>query len=74
MKIVQLNRRPEWFDGYPDLLTPSDVAEITRQSAKTARKLMRTGQIPKAFKIGPRLYVTKTDFANFVERAANGAA
>ncbi|WP_302382872.1 helix-turn-helix domain-containing protein [uncultured Adlercreutzia sp.] len=62
------------FEGYPDLLTPDDMAEIIRQSAQTVRKLMRSGEIPNAFKIGAFWYVAKADFAEFVERGKRGAA
>lgn len=76
-KIVEAPSAPkpaEMFDGYPDLLTPDDMAEIIRQSAKTVRKLMRSGEIPNAFKIGAFWYVAKADFAEFVERGKHGAA
>ncbi|MCI8305006.1 MAG: helix-turn-helix domain-containing protein [Enterorhabdus sp.] len=75
-KIVEAPapRPPELFAGYGDLLTTEDVAEITRQSAQTARKLMRTGEIPSAFKIGAFWYVSKADFAAFIERSRNHAA
>lgn len=76
-KIVEAPSAPHtaaMFEGYPDLLTPDDMAEITRQSAKTVRKLMRSGEIPNAFKIGAFWYVAKADFAEFVERGKRGAA
>ncbi|WP_417004270.1 helix-turn-helix domain-containing protein [Adlercreutzia equolifaciens] len=76
-KIVEAPSAPQtavMFEGYPDLLTPDDMAEIIRQSAKTVRKLMRTGEIPNAFKIGAYWYVAKADFAEFVERGKRGAA
>lgn len=64
----------EQLASYPYLLTPPDVAGIIRQSAKSARKLMAGGQIPGAFKIGARWYVTKADFSAFVERESHAAA
>lgn len=76
-KIVEAPSAPQtaaMFEGYPDLLTPDDMAEIIRQSAKTVRKLMRSGEIPNAFKIGAFWYVAKADFAEFVERGKRGAA
>lgn len=76
-KVVEAPSAPkseEMFEGYPDLLTPDDMAEIIRQSAKTVRKLMRSGEIPNAFKIGAFWYVAKADFAEFVERGKRGAA
>lgn len=46
-KIVEAPSAPQtaaMFEGYPDLLTPDDMAEIIRQSAKTVRKLMKVGR------------------------------
>lgn len=58
------------FEAYPDLLTASDVAEITRQAATTVRRLMANGDIP-ACKIGVRWYVPKKRFIEFVEEGVS---
>lgn len=62
-----------WFEGYPDLMTAADVAEVTRQSGQTVRRLMVSGRIP-AVKIGSRWYTPKSRLVEFVEEGINGAA
>lgn len=59
------------FAGYPDLLKSADVAEILRQSPQTVRRLMASGEIPGAFKVGAFWYVAKAAFARFVEGGAH---
>lgn len=62
-----------WFEGYPDLMTAADVAEVTRQSAQTVRRIMAAGGIP-AVKIGTRWYTPKSRLVEFVEEGIDGAA
>lgn len=58
--------RMELFTGFPDLLTPDHMSEITGMSADTVRSLIRRGELP-ACRIGHRYYVPKTKFVEFVE-------
>lgn len=56
----------ELFAGYPDLLTPAHIAEITGMTAHYVRTLCRRGKLP-AVQIGEaRWYVPKTRFIAFV--------
>lgn len=49
----------EMFAGYPDLLTPAHIAEITGMSIQYARTMCRTGMLP-AVQVGKsRWYVPK---------------
>ncbi len=76
MKVLPLRRErrePEWFAGYGDLMTASEVAQVVQQSPQTVRRLMATGQLP-ACRIGTRWYTPKTRLVEFVERGIDGAA
>ena len=56
----------ELFAGYPDLLTPAHIAEITGMTAHYVRTLCRRGKLP-AVQIGEaRWYVPKPRFIAFV--------
>ena len=59
------------FDGYPDLLTPAHLAEITDQCEATIRALCNKGKLP-AVRIGKRWYVPKTAMIKYVEGRRNG--
>lgn len=57
------------FAGYPDLLTPKHIAELTGMSVQYVRSLCRTGQIP-AVQVGKsRWYTPKNRFIAFVNGA-----
>ncbi len=62
---------PGRFEGYPDLLKSADVAEILRLSPQTVRRLMASGEIPGAFKVGALWYVAKAAFARFADGGAH---
>lgn len=54
------------FCGYPELLTPAHIAEITGMSVQYARTMCRTGMLP-AVQVGKsRWYVPKQRFIEFV--------
>ena len=56
----------EMFAEYPDLLTPTHIAEITGMSVQYARTMCRTGMLP-AVQVGKsRWYVPKQRFVAFV--------
>lgn len=56
----------EMFAGYPDLLTPAHIAEITGMSVQYARTMCRTGMLP-AVQVGKsRWYVPKQRFVAFL--------
>ena len=57
----------ELFAGYPDLMTVSDVCEVTGLSAQTIRARLNQGELP-GFRIGHTWYVSKPAFVAFVER------
>ena len=62
----------EMFNGYPDLLTPSHIAEITGLTAQYVRTLCRKGKLP-AVQIGDtRWYVPKARFIAFVMGGSRG--
>ena len=56
----------EMFAGYPDLLTPAHISEITGMSVQYARTMCRTGMLP-AVQVGKsRWYVPKQRFIAFL--------
>ncbi len=56
----------ELFAGYPELLTPTHIAEITGMTAHYVRTLCRRGKLP-AVQIGEsRWYIPKVRFVEFV--------
>ena len=56
----------EMFAGYPDLLTPAHIAEITGMSVQYARTMCRTGMLP-AVQVGKsRWYVPKQRFIAYL--------
>ena len=56
----------EMFSGYPDLLTPAHIAEITGMSVQYARTMCRTGMLP-AVQVGKsRWYVPKQRFIDYL--------
>ena len=59
------------FEGYPDLLTPAHIAEITGMSVQYARTMCRTGMLP-AVQVGKsRWYVPKQRFVAFLNGEAD---
>lgn len=61
-----LDSQGEIFAGYPDLLTPAHIAEITGLTVQYVRTLCRKGKLP-AVQIGEaRWYVPKRKFIGFV--------
>lgn len=77
-KIVYLSEPPippaggyELFSGYPDLLTPAHIAEITGQCEATARAMCARGELP-AVRIGKRWYVPKPSMVEFVSGGRDG--
>ena len=61
----------ELFSGYPDLLTPAHIAEITGQCEATARAMCARGELP-AVRIGKRWYVPKPSMVEFVFGGRDG--
>lgn len=56
----------EMFDGYPDLLTPAHIAELTGFTVQYVRKLCREHRLP-AVQIGERQwFVPKRRFIAYV--------
>lgn len=53
------------FDGESDLITVQRIGEITGLSEQTIRKEINDGRLP-ACRIGRRLYVPKTELAEYV--------
>lgn len=77
-KVVYLSESPfppagdyELFSGYPDLLTPAHIAEITGQCEATARAMCARGELP-AVRIGKRWYVPKPSMVEFVLGGLDG--
>ena len=61
----------EMFAGYPDLLTPTHIAEITGMSVQYARTMCRTGMLP-AVQVGKsRWYVPKQRFVAYLNGEAD---
>lgn len=54
------------FEGYPDLLTVDNTAEVLQQSAQTVRGLCRKHELP-SIRIGRRLYIPKVKLISYVE-------
>ena len=61
----EANESKDLFDGYPDLLTPQHIAEITGQCQATIRSLCISNALP-AVRIGRRWYVPKQDLIEYV--------
>ena len=77
-KVVYVSEAPfppangyELFSGYPDLLTPAHIAEITGQCEATARAMCARGELP-AVRIGKRWYVPKPSMVEFVSGGRDG--
>ena len=62
----EIIERKELFEQYPDLLTPLHIAEITGQCQATIRSLCVSQALP-AIRIGPRWYVPKPSFIEYVQ-------
>lgn len=61
-----------WFEGYGDLLTVDDLAEILHVSRKSAQTRCNRGDLP-AVLIGRRWYVPKARLVEFLlSECANG--
>ncbi len=60
------------FADYGDLLTVSDIAQITHQSEQTIRRLMATQELP-IVKIGARWYTPKSKLIEHIERMLSNA-
>lgn len=56
----------ELFAGYPDLLTPKHISEITGISVQYVRALCREGKLPAVLIGEARWFVPKTRFIEFV--------
>lgn len=54
------------FEGYPDLMTVDNTAEVLQQSAQTVRGLCRKHELP-SIRIGRRLYIPKVKLISYVE-------
>ena len=54
-----------WFDGYGDMLTVDDLAQILHVSRKTVQNRCRAGDLP-AVAIGRRWYVPKSRLVAFI--------
>lgn len=64
--------RSQLFEGYPDLLTPSDIAELTGLSVQTVRGLCRSYTLPAVHIGGRSWYVPKPLFIDFVMGEGHG--
>lgn len=65
-KVLELPDDYELFDSYPDLLTPSHIAEMTGFTVQYVRKLCREHKLP-AVQVGARQwFVPKTRFVEYV--------
>ncbi|WP_139653083.1 helix-turn-helix domain-containing protein [Raoultibacter phocaeensis] len=73
-RIIYASERPPVhcapLEGYGDLLSISDLQEITNLSAQTLRSACRQKRLP-AIKIGRRYFVFKTLFVQFLEEGAH---
>ena len=54
------------FAGYPDLLTPKHISELTGISVQYVRTMCREGRLPAVLIGESRWYVPKTRFIAFV--------
>ena len=54
------------FEGYPDLLTPAHIAEITGMSVQYARTMCRTGMLPAVQAGKSCWYVPKQHFIDYL--------
>jgi|GEM_PF-742128 len=77
-KVVYLSESPfpsvddyELFSGYPDLLTPAHIAEITGQCESTVRAMCSRAELP-AVRIGKRWYVPKPSMVKLVLGGLDG--
>ena len=59
----------ELFAGYPDLLTPKHISELTGISAQHVRTMCREGKLPAVLIGEARWFVPKTRFIEFVNGA-----
>ena len=63
---LSLEKAPELFAGYPDLLTPAHISELTGFNVQYVRKLCREHRLP-AVQIGSReWFVPKPKFVDYV--------
>ncbi len=62
----------ELFAGYPDLLSPAHLADITGQCEATMRAMCAKGDLP-AVKVGKRWYVPKPAMVELVMGARGHA-
>ena len=56
----------ELFSGYPDLLTPKHISELTGISVQYVRTMCREGRLPAVLIGESRWYIPKTRFIAFV--------
>ena len=73
MEIAQPRTLEGCLADCPGVMTPADVAGVLQISAKTVRRYMREGQIPRSFHVGPYWYVTKPDFIAWIEGRPDAA-
>lgn len=57
----------------PDLLTVQDLHGLTGLSEQTIRAEINSGNLP-GFRIGRRLFVSKTHFLEYIERGLDDAS
>lgn len=59
--------------GYPELLEPCHIAELTGFNVVTVRRMCKRGELP-AVKIGARWFVPKASFIEHVDARVRARA
>ena len=60
--VIQIAEQPAGFlDGYPDMLSPRQVSEITGLTTASVRRLCKQGKLQSS-KVGGRVVIDKRQF------------